>query len=1074
MRKALLAALVLSLLVLGVPGETFSANQPDDSGTPDYTTLAKLGTINPSAGQVGQPEFSLDGRRFAYIRHPSGTLVVTDLESGDKLLEFEGWEVRYFVFGPGGNIAAKAKDGVYVWDANGNQLAAFLDVGTADNLACSPDGSVVAFGSESGMLYHFDPATGKQLETFDTGLSWALNADFSPDGSLVALNNRKELKVFKVADGSLAWTAASPEGTSFDWGLDFSPDGKTIACTAGVYSTKDGSVVSTFDKRRFHVQFTPTGKEIVSSRGGEVVVHSSADGTEVTSFKSGSSQYSAPSISLSPDGSHIAVVQYSTIELFGFRRAPVVLPGHEGKTTSMQFSRDASRLLVCSDDGSARVWDVAKRSTLTTLKPETSFKLARLSPDGKQVLFAGEKGLLELRDIASGKVTKTYRAEGAEFVSLDFSPDGKLIATAEDIKEQPFKVWDVQSGEIKKQFEGSFVRRVRFSSDGTLLVCATYSKVTVRTVSDWADGASFNFYASEIILSPDGKVIAGPESTYGTVKRYSTRTGEQLKLPEGAPGAKATKVCYGAGGLAYSGDVPSWWSDSSGTTWTRFDTNAPIEQVECSPDGLLLAGSRGTEVCLWSITPPANFEVRHIEHPDIIAAREARLAVYASGKGFRGAALLRATDTHLFFFIKEADGYTFNAVPHGSTSATVLARAPEGESWPVAHSLTTGKRLAYFTVSAPKVGRVLYVSDGTPEGTKRVGLLPTGADESNRFFVFQDKLFCSAGSGNAASELYCTDGSDIGKVVKPLHRSSNGWLDGNSDPHDFFVHKEKLYFFASPEYPRLALYTTDGTEEGTTLEGNLGGGQDAEAWVVATIGDTVYIAERTRPGGSTPSVTLWSFDGTSVHMVYQGFQGWNSLLSACVLNNKLYFRATTERPGDYSRDELWVSDGQNAGTMQVKKFIDADNYIKVSGVTTAGGLVLVSTVHKQESGDDARCELWSYNPADGTGRWVAPFMKYSLGMWGGDLDSEVRFEEVGGRAWLGAAQRRIGGTIVYTDGKRLGSLGDPDPEEDTHSIHSFYRYGDKFACFLICRNHVKVCLADPIKETFSLVTRDPK
>ena len=134
--------------------------------------------------------------------------------------------------------------------------------------------------------------------------------------------------------------------------------------------------------------------------------------------------------------------------------------------------------------------------------------------------------------------------------------------------------------------------------------------------------------------------------------------------------------------------------------------------------------------------------------------------------------------------------------------------------------------LIYFTASSASAGEELWVSDGTPSGTRMVKDIVPGAEGSDPKWltVVGDKVYFSANTPEYGAELWVTDGTDEGTyMVKDIYDVEDGV---GSAPQGLTNFYGKLLFFAMDEeseaipvrdatIPEKWLYITDGTAEGT-------------------------------------------------------------------------------------------------------------------------------------------------------------------------------------------------------------------------------------------------------------------
>ena len=229
-----------------------------------------------------------------------------------------------------------------------------------------------------------------------------------------------------------------------------------------------------------------------------------------------------------------------------------------------------------------------------------------------------------------------------------------------------------------------------------------------------------------------------------------------------------------------------------------------------------------------------------------------------------------------------------------SNDSAVLLRShplPGGSFWPNLFGYAQGK--LYFDSVDAATGREIYVSDGTPAGTRLVrNIAPetrTQSSDPRDLFKFNDTLFFTADDGVSGRELWRVGGGRSMQMydLNPGPASSN--------PLSFFTLGNKLYFFAldaGTNNNGYKLYTTDGVLAPTPVTGAiprelLSFGQGPCGNTVAELGGYAYLSLYEL--GFTTS--LWRTDGTAGGTTrFQDLT--NNIDDPCwltVFKNKIYF-----------------------------------------------------------------------------------------------------------------------------------------------------------------------------------------
>ena len=213
------------------------------------------------------------------------------------------------------------------------------------------------------------------------------------------------------------------------------------------------------------------------------------------------------------------------------------LKGHSGKITSVCLSPDGNIIASASADGTVKLWKI-NGEELSSLKVERGWiTSASFSPDGQIIAAGGTDGtvkLWSLRKVVEKlqkqqsieastdiKLLRTLQMESDKIMSVAFSPDGAMLATASAGGNA--RIWSKDGTPLSILKHTSGLTNISFSPDSQMLLSASTDKMvrlwnidgtllkTLKGNKDAVWSASF---------SPDGKAIASA-SADGTVMLWN-------------------------------------------------------------------------------------------------------------------------------------------------------------------------------------------------------------------------------------------------------------------------------------------------------------------------------------------------------------------------------------------------------------------------------------------------------------------------------------------------------------------------------------------------------------------------
>ena len=240
-------------------------------------------------------------------------------------------------------------------------------------------------------------------------------------------------------------------------------------------------------------------------------------------------------------------------------------------------------------------------------------------------------------------------ADGPLVRGVDFSPDGRLLATAGN--DGTVRFWNVVTGDtvrVTTDHQGS-VMDVAFSPDGRLIASAgSDSKVRLW---DTATGSAIRVMTGHsapvqaVVFSSDGRLIASAAHDY-TARLWNTMTGVAVRTFKFPGQSYPSRLVYGVAmsrngrllaSVAADPAIPVWQVSNGSQVRTLIGVHG-AHSVGFSPDGRLLA-TAGTGVRLWSTTTWEEEQVLECTVGMVIDLAFNRDGSMIAVAGFRGAEL---------------------------------------------------------------------------------------------------------------------------------------------------------------------------------------------------------------------------------------------------------------------------------------------------------------------------------------------------------------------------------------------------------------------------------------------------
>ncbi|MFT3881368.1 MAG: protein kinase [Gemmatales bacterium] len=455
---------------------------------------------------------------------------------------------------------------------------------SVNDLALSPDGTIIATGGNAGLVRLWNLADGKANQLpLEHGTPIASIA-FSPDG--------KELLVLSVDGSCKLWQRESGQQRVLGQGLAvarFSIDGKSIIAVG-----KQGGLV-TFrrsDLERSTSSMANNGfvKEVALSPDGKFVLIPSQDGN----------------------------VRYWDLAKTDLKVPPMK---HGSPVASVDIHPEGKLGASGDEDGRVFLWNLVtgELALPTPWQHDGAITQVRFSPDGRYLATSSEDKQCIVWEVATGKQYSPRMRHGSKVTEFEFSPDGRWLAS---ISEDNFvRVWNIRTGKlvISPLRNNGTPQVAGFTPNGRGILVTGQDRLLRHWIlpiepEDELDQAAFKKAAqpymssdSRLQLSPNGKLAAN----YGgdqPVRIRDAQTREPV-VPTLKTGGATTSLAFSndsewlaTGG--FEGVVQLWSTKTGEPRWkTGEQHTCRVNVIAFHPKGTMLAsGSEDNTVRLWDAT----------------------------------------------------------------------------------------------------------------------------------------------------------------------------------------------------------------------------------------------------------------------------------------------------------------------------------------------------------------------------------------------------------------------------------------------------------------------------------------
>ena len=343
-------------------------------------------------------------------------------------------------------------------------------------LGYSPDGDMLAIGSDGGGVLICDTSTGRPLRTLHGHRGRVFTVAYGED-ILVTGSDDGTVRIWDAATGQCQHLLGGHE--QWSWPVVISPSGEDLATgdadgVLRLWDLRSGSLRRELPAGRgliFSLAFS--GRLIAAAyRDGSALLWDTMTGElrdELTDAAG-----SVYRVAFSPGRDDLLATGGSagTVRLWDLSTGGQCseLRGHTGRVYTLAFHPREPLLASGDTDGGVRLWDTETGQLRHLLSGhEAAIYWVVFSPSGDLLATGDSAGAVRLWDPSTGRLRRALSGHTGSVWPFVFRPDGAQLAISDD--QFSTRLWDPATGECRKTLtgHGRQVTSVRFSADSSML-----------------------------------------------------------------------------------------------------------------------------------------------------------------------------------------------------------------------------------------------------------------------------------------------------------------------------------------------------------------------------------------------------------------------------------------------------------------------------------------------------------------------------------------------------------------------------------------------------------------------------
>jgi WD40 repeat protein len=293
--------------------------------------------------------------------------------------------------------------------------------------------------------------TGAIVSGFIAHSTAVLSANYSPDGKILASGSQNgEIKLWTLPEAKLL--SLFKEHSSAVYSTNFSQDGKMLVSGSIDKTIKIWSVINKKlgDSLKSNINAINTvcfnlDGTILAAGGDKITLYKAPGGGKIKTLKGRST---VNSLKFSPDGRFlISGSRDKTIKIWSTSdwRLIKTLTGHDDSVISIDISRNGKIIASGSRDKSIKLWSFTDGELLATLNGHTDYVFSvSFSPDNKLLASGSKDKTIKLWSVEDKKILNTLEGHSGPVYSVSFHPENTELVSCSDDK--TIRIWKLPDG----------------------------------------------------------------------------------------------------------------------------------------------------------------------------------------------------------------------------------------------------------------------------------------------------------------------------------------------------------------------------------------------------------------------------------------------------------------------------------------------------------------------------------------------------------------------------------------------------------------------------------------------------